>query len=166
MRALAIAAMSVMLGSSAFGASTVIPFGSKRVIYLHTGSAGGSCVTKTVQGGVEETVCRDRDNVAAASTSAGCLDSNGGGYCAIGRPHATGDVGSQLTCASGAAYYLVVGPKARCRVSDNFKACSSPDGDSTAEADCETGCLKTTGAGSCCSEGAGCPPATTELKQP
>ena len=159
MRALAIGGLSVLLLGPAFGASTVIPFG-KRVVYLHTGSGGGSCVTKTVQDGVEETVCRDAENLAAASTSAGCLDSNGRGYCAVGRPHAKGDVGSQLTCASGDSYFLVVGPKARCRVSDNSKACSSPDGESTAEADCRSGCLTTTGAGVCCIEGEGCPPAT------
>jgi len=151
-----LASLVVLLAATrSFGASTTVMYG-KQVIYLHTGTNGGGCATRTVQDGVEETVCRDGGELAAASTSAGCLDSTGTGYCAVGRRHTPGAAGSQLTCGAGSFYVLYVGPEADCRIRDGSKVCRSPDGASTAVASCETGCELTTGNGGCCYE-PGCP---------
>jgi len=132
-----------------------------KTYYVGTGTDGGTCQTRELANGGHETICRDGTHIAALSTLEGCLDSNGSGYCTLGRRRAIGGAGSELTCASGPAFFLLVGPEATCRVSQDEKTCQSPDGKSTATADCKSGCLRTTGAGNCCdANSSGCPPAS------
>src|SRR6185436_15124662 len=142
----------------AFGASVSIDVG-KKTYYIDTGTDGGQCRTRDLADGSRETVCRDGKNEAALSSVAGCLDSAGSAYCAVGRRRVhLAEAGSQLTCASGAAYFLLVGAEANCRLSGESKTCTAGDG-SQATADCMDGCGNTQGAGGCCQAGtAGCPP--------
>jgi len=152
-------AAGILATGFAFGASVAIDVG-KRTYYVDTGTDGGQCRTRDLADGGRETVCRDGKNEAALSSDAGCLDSAGAGYCAVGRRRVQlAEAGSELTCASGSAYFLLVGPDATCGVKRTEKACESPDGKSSAVADCNLGCVRTTGGGNCCdADTPGCPP--------
>jgi len=153
-----VVAAGVLATGIAFGASVEIEV-EKKTYYVDTGTVGGHCRTRDVADGSRETVCRDGTNEAALSSAAGCLDSAGSGYCAVGRRRVhPAEAGSELTCASGAAYFLLVGPDATCRLSGESKTCTAGDG-SQATADCIDGCGNTKGAGGCCPAGTtGCPP--------
>jgi hypothetical protein len=159
MRRTAILGAGFLATTIALGASVAVEVGSKKY-YVDTGTDGGVCGTRDVANGIQETVCRDGKNMAALSSDAGCLDSAGAGYCAVGRRRIAAEAGSELTCASGEAYFLSVGPDATCQLKQTEKSCQSTDGTSTAVADCGLGCVRTTGAGNCCiAHTPGCPPA-------
>jgi hypothetical protein len=158
MRRTAILGAGVLATTIAFAASVEVGVGSKKY-YVDTGTDAGVCRTRDVANGHKDTVCRDGQNMAALSSEAGCLDSAGKGYCALGRRRLAAEAGSELTCGSGESYFLLVGSDATCQVKQTEKSCQSSDGKSTAVADCTLGCVRTTGAGNCCGAGtSGCPP--------
>ena len=153
-----IPALCLFLVSNVLGAAKVVKVGEK-AFHVGTGTPGGSCHTRRLAGGAREILCHDGANVASLSTASGCLDSTGRGYCALGPDWQAGQAGSQLTCTSRPSIFLLVGPEAACTQSGGTKRCISPDGVSLAEADCDSGCRTTWGAGACCSAGiTGCPP--------
>ena len=151
------------VASALLAASTSLQVES-RTFFVGTGTAGGKCLIRALNG-KHETVCMDGPNTAAVSAADGCLDSSGKGSCTVGPQRPAGFVGSQLTCVSGRSYYLWVGPQASCKLSGTSKTCTAPDGTSSATADCAEGCGNTAGVGSCCAAGtAGCPAMDTKAK--
>jgi hypothetical protein len=158
MKLVTVFATGTLATGLAFAASVSIDVGEK-TYYVDTGTDGGQCRTRDLADGRRETVCRDGNNEAALSSDAGCLDSAGSAYCAVGRRRVQPfEAGSELTCASGAAYFLLVGAEANCRLSGGSKTCTARDG-SQATADCVDGCGNTKGAGGCCLAGTTrCPP--------
>jgi hypothetical protein len=128
--------------------------------YVSTGTDGGTCKTRDLARGAHETVCTDGNNVAALSSTDGCLDSSGKGWCALDHRQPAGQAGSELTCAKGESWFLSVGAEATCKFDKaERKTCTSPDGKSSASASCASGCMETKGAGTCCEAGtANCPP--------
>ena len=148
------------LPAAALAASTAIKVGPD-TYYLHTNSPYGSCRTRDVGQGTQETVCSDGGTVVAFSTSLGCLDSAGAGYCAKNDRHVQGLSGSQLNCPSGVSYWAHSGKwnDNNCVLQNGFRFCESSDGSNYAEADCEHGCRRSGGAGMCCKVGTtGCRP--------
>ena len=149
---------SCLLTVSFVSAASVAVHVGDRTYYVDTGTADGRCKARDVGEASEETVCQDGSNVAAMSTKAGCLDSSGAGYCAADVRKWPGAAGSQLNCADGKSFFLLVGSESTCRLSGSGKTCSASSG-SSARADCVDGCGDTAGAGGCCPAGTGgCPP--------
>ena len=162
MRPCLIAAAALLAASSVLAASTKVHV-EGRTYYVDTGTQEGKCHTQDGARGGREIVCVDGQNMASVSTSTGCLESSGKGYCAEGLPRPSELAGAQLNCVSGASYFLLVGSEATCKMNGKTKTCQGAESSTSASADCEAGCGNTSGAGGCCKAGtSGCPPPPTE----
>jgi hypothetical protein len=131
------------------------------VIFLYLPGANSRCTPEAADESQESrATCTSNQFMVVASAANGCEFLNGPGYCGSLPPGDTPIVGAELTCANGVGYYLLAGSEPiRCTRSEGSMLCESTDDKSLAGADCDNGCLRTTGAGVCCMTGTnGCPP--------
>jgi hypothetical protein len=147
-----------MVCSASFPADISVSTG-ERVWRVGLHGSEAYCYKTQLDDGDWQARCSSARGFVVANTAEGCLDSAGPTFCLTQTPPSQKLSGNELNCPNGESYRLYSGEPGHnnCQLRSGYKRCTGDSPANSAEADCEGGCIRTTGAGDCSSVAAETP---------